>query len=425
MSRGRVGLAMLIGGLAVISAGAQELDTHTAQLRLLSHRAAQADAYRKLSAAIRGLRINADTCVGDFVAESGAIRASMDDFICSVRLGPARFFQDDLCEVPAEVTVEKVIERLQAIHARDYKGDRIKASDFEQMSRQIERKVIKVAGMGAPREDLPPELPAGVEKVIIASPEDPPIVPLPGMWRAIGPQPCLMAIDTAKLDARRQLLERIKGLRINPNTTVRDFAVESDQITAQGQGILGEAQVVSQYMHANEPIVEVTVEVPLEAVVTTIKALHSRAIRGDDIKEADIEAAVKSLKTTTFKATGFGIPPAKFLTKYNESLKPELQIPAWAIESIRAEGSCAIKADATAQDKLKAARCAELDAQRNLREHLLGLQIPSGTSVKELAAQHDEIRAHLDAQVVEAVPPAKARPSPYPCPAQLLKRLCA
>ncbi len=403
MKKVRGGLVMLVAGLVAVSAWAQEVDTYTAQMRLLSQRAAQADAYRKLAEVIKGLQINSDTYVRDFVAESDTIRAGMDEFIRGVRLGPARFFAGDLCEVPAEVTVEKVIETLKATHTREYKGDRIKASDFEQMNKRIDKRVIKVVGTGAPREDLPPDLPAGVEDAIVKLPPEPPITPLPELWKSIGPQACLMAVRAAELDAKRQLLERIKGLRINSNTIVRDFVAESDQITARAEGTIVGAQTVSQYMHANEPIVEVTVEVPLESVVTTIKSLHSRAIRGDDIKGTDIESVVKSIKTTTFKATGMGIPPAKYLNKYNASAKPEQQIPPWAMEPLRMEGACALGPGATAQDKLKAARCAELDAKRKLGEHLQGLRIVSSTSVKDFLAKHDEIRAQMDAHVVGAV----------------------
>lgn len=77
-----------------------QVDTADAKKKLLSKRAAEADAYRKLAECIKGLEINSTTYVKDFVAESDEIRTSMDDFIRGVRLGEAKWHSDMSCEVP-------------------------------------------------------------------------------------------------------------------------------------------------------------------------------------------------------------------------------------------------------------------------------------------------------------------------------------
>jgi len=391
--------AMIVAAGFAVPVLAQDVDT--AQKKLLSQRAAQADAYRKLAEAIRGLQITSDTYVKDFVAESDTIRADMDTFIRGVRLGKPKFFEDLSCEVPAEVTVAKVVETLKEIHTRDYKGDRIKGTDIEQMNQRIEKKVITVVGMGAPRPDLPPGLPEGVEGVI-GTPPKLPEPAIPDLWKKIGTQGRLMAIRAAEIDAKRQLLERIKGLRITSDTIVRDFVAESDQITAQAMGTLVGAQAVRTYLHYDEPIAEVTVEMPIEWVVTTIKELHTRAIRGDNIKGTDIEEITRNIKTKTFQATGMGIPPKKYIESYNAQAGPKQQIPPWATNPIRMEGSGVAPADkaGTAQGKLMAARAAELDAKRKLGEHIQGLQISSQTKVKDFVTEHDEIRTQMDAILV-------------------------
>ncbi|HSW44447.1 MAG TPA: hypothetical protein VLM89_02640 [Phycisphaerae bacterium] len=399
----RMMVVMLAAGVALPGL-AQDVDT--AQKKLLSQRAAQADAYRKLAEAIKGLQITSDTYVKDFVAESDSIRASMDEFIRGVRLGPPKFFEDLSCEVPAEVTVAKVIETLKSIHTREYKGDRVKGTDIEQMNQRIDKKIIKVVGMGAPRPDLPPDLPAGVEGVIEKAPPSLPEPPIPELWRRMPAQARMMAIRAAEIDAKRQLLERIKGLRITSDTIVRDFVAESDQITAQAQGTVVGAQTVRTYLHHDEPIAEVTVEVPLESVITTIKELHTRSIRGDDIKGTDIQEVVSRIQTKTFQATGMGIPPKKYLEVYNTKVtSPQQQIPPWAMSPIRMEGSAVVPPDkaGTAQGKLMAARGAELDAKRKLGEHIRGLEISSKTTVKDFVAEHDEIRSQMDAFLVGAV----------------------
>ncbi len=394
-----VGIAMLALGLPATA----QVNTADAQRKLLSKRAAEADAYRKLAECVKGLQITSDTYVKDFVAESDDIRAAMDDFIRGIRLGPPTWYADGSCEVPAEVTVEKVIETLRQIHTRFYKGNRIKGSDFNDIQRRVETRVIKVVGMGAPREDLPPNLPAGVAEQLKAPPP-PPQPPIPELWRRMGPRARFSAIRAAELDAKRQLLERIRGLRINSQTVVRDFVMQNDSITAQAQGLVIGATIVRTYLHDDEPIAEVTVEVPTESVVEIVKQLHSRSIHGDDIKGTDVTEITKSIASKTFQATGMGIPKQEYL----QALGPQPgqpPMPAWAMQTLTATGSGLPPEGkaGTAQGKLLAARAAELDARRKLVEHAYGLSIRSDTTVRDLVARHDEIRTHIDAVLVGAV----------------------
>ncbi|MDD5711715.1 MAG: hypothetical protein PHY31_03030 [Smithellaceae bacterium] len=71
-----------------------------------------------------------------------------------------------------------------------------------------------------------------------------------------------MALRAAKVDAYRNLLEVTKGVRVDSQTTVKDFVTESDVINTQIDGIVKGAQVMKQdYM--SDGTVEVTVRMPL------------------------------------------------------------------------------------------------------------------------------------------------------------------
>jgi hypothetical protein len=71
-----------------------------------------------------------------------------------------------------------------------------------------------------------------------------------------------MALRAAKVDAYRNLLEITKGVRVDSATTVKDFAVESDVINTQVEGLVKGAVVVDpQYM--SDGTVEVRVRMPL------------------------------------------------------------------------------------------------------------------------------------------------------------------
>jgi hypothetical protein len=81
--------------------------------------------------------------------------------------------------------------------------------------------------------------------------------------RYIGtPQARPNALRAAQVDAYRNLLEVINGVRVDSTTTIRDFTVESDVINTQVQGVVKGAKVMNQeYM--SDGTVEVTVRMPL------------------------------------------------------------------------------------------------------------------------------------------------------------------
>lgn len=388
---------LLVAGLG--PAGAQEVSVE--QNKLLARRSAEADAYRKLAEAVYGLQINSRTFVKDFVTESDEIRGEVDTLVKGVRLGTPIWYEDGSCEVPAEVTVAKVVEVLRSAHDRYYKGEDVKTADFETLSRRIDRQVIKVVGMGAPRPDLPPDLPAGAAELLSPAPApEAGRAPIPDIWRALPPQARLLAIQAARMDASRRLAERIIGLRLTARTQVRDFVTESDVITTEVTGKI-HPQDVSTYLHHDELIAEVTQKLPTEQVITTIRELHSRHYKGDDVKGHDIEELVKTVVKREFEATGMGVPPPEFLKRHAETARIEL--PDWATGKLEAEGEATDPAIDTPQGRLLAARAAEVVAKRNLAERIAGLTLRSETRVRDFLTEHDEIAVLVDAVVVDAV----------------------
>jgi hypothetical protein len=370
------------------------------QNKLLAKRAAEADAYRKLTETVYGLQINSTTFVKDFVTESDDIRTAVDAFIRGIRLGTPTWYEDGSCEVEAEVTVAKVIETLRSAHQRHYRGSSVKTSDFESITRRIEKDIIRAVGMGAPRPDLPPDLPEVALELLPPAPAAPPRPPIPDIWMKIGPQARLMALRAARADAMRQLAERIKGLRLTSTTQVRDFVTESDIITTEMQTTLVGAREVRQYLHDDELIAEVTMSVPTQQVITTIKRLHSRHYRGDDIRGHDIEDIVKRVIKKDFEATGMGVPPAQYIVRYEEVAQVEL--PSWVTSPVRAEGQGTSPNFETAQGRLMAARAAEVDAKRRLAEQIRGLTLTGSTLVRDFVTEHDEISTYVDAVIVNS-----------------------
>jgi hypothetical protein len=81
--------------------------------------------------------------------------------------------------------------------------------------------------------------------------------------RYIGtPQARPNALRAAQVDAYRNLLEVINGVRVDSITTIRDFTVESDVINTQVQGIVKGARTMKQE-YLSDGTVEVTVRMPM------------------------------------------------------------------------------------------------------------------------------------------------------------------
>lgn len=392
----RLGAGFCLGLLAVAANG-QGISPE--QNKLVAKRAAEVDAYRKLAETVYGLQINARTYVKDFVAESDEIRTNVDTFVKGIRLGDPVWYDDGACEVPAEVTVAKVVEILRESYDRYYDGDDVSVTDIQSITQRVQKQVIKAVGLGAPRADLPPMSPA-IAEVLHITPPPPGSRPSIGpVWRNLGTphgiQARGMAARAARLDAIRRLAERIYGLRLTSRTLVVDFVAQSDEITTDLSVDMPTAgEEVSTYYHYDELIAEVTVRMPMEQVIETIKTLHSRHYKGDDVRGHDIEKAARRVIKSDFVATGLGCPPAKYVERLVE--RTQVEMPAWTYEPITETGSATHPEFSTPQGRLMAARAAEVDAKRRLAERVFGFTIHGSTTVRDFVAEHDYVETVLE-----------------------------
>ena len=70
----------------------------------------------------------------------------------------------------------------------------------------------------------------------------------------------LMAERAALSDARRNLVEVLKGVRVDSETTVENYMVKSDQIRLSAEGFIqGSAEIKDQRKYLSDGAIEVTV----------------------------------------------------------------------------------------------------------------------------------------------------------------------
>ena len=395
--RGRrwLGAAVLVAVCAGWALAGVQL---TPQQKLLAMRAAQVDALRKLAEQVYGLRIDAQTLVRDFVAESDVIKTEVKAFLRGARqVGEPRWYADGACDVDYEMTLETIITNLKRIADGRVQRGRFEGRVFEQITQHTKQTTIRVTGSGAPRtevdygEDLGEGLATGVYR------ERMQVRQVPAGWENVTAQGRLMAMRAAQADAYRQIAERVLGLRIDSQTLVRDFVAESDEILTQVKGFIYGIEVTGQRFMSDQ-VAECDCQLTLETVITNLKRIADGRVRKGRFEGRVFEQITQHTEQKVIKATGRGVAPARFILG-STSAVGTTEPPPWSGEVVKATGSAAVDqamlAQNAAQAWLNAERAAELDARRKIAEQVDGLKIDATTLVKDFVALHDEIRSDM------------------------------
>jgi len=374
-------------------------EKYAAQNKLLAMRAARVDAMRKLAERINGLVITSDTTVKDFVATSDIIQSSMMSWLRGMKeVGEPIYTPDGICQVTLEVTVQEVVVELQRLCRQYYKGNKYAVADFEKITVNTTEKTIRETGSGAPRPEFDPR---GQFAPPTAGGQDIMSSNAWAYWTAhCTGQGRLMAERAARLDAYRKLGERINGLIITSDTTVKDFVATDDRIQTAMQTFLRGAKEVGKRYHENELIVEVELQVTVQELIATLEKFRKEYYQGNRVAVADIEKLSTRIEEKDIRETGMGVPPDQYLKDLGPDGTAALGVAQQAMKwppVATATGQAAIDTNNTnaAQAKLMAMRGAELDARRKLAEKLDGLMISSNTSVKDFVALNDVIQTSM------------------------------
>jgi hypothetical protein len=108
----------------------------------------------------------------------------------------------------------------------------------------------------------------------------------------------IMAKRAAELDAYRRLASRMLGIKIDGETTVRDMALENDQLVANLSHVLKGARPTAIAFNKDDGSCEVTMEIKTADVIRTTK----RTVKGDRVK-----TTIKDeIEEKSFSETGRG-----------------------------------------------------------------------------------------------------------------------
>jgi hypothetical protein len=237
--------------------------------RLKATRAAELDADRLLAERIYGLQVDAETTVADLAAKEDTIGSAVSaTLVGAVSTEAPEYLADGTVQVVRAVKIREVINTLNTA----VKGKILSDGSFETVSNKTKTNtetkdsVIDVMGNAA----------------------------LPGSEG----QQKIMAKRAAELDAYRRLAARMMGIKISGETTIRDMALENDELVAGLSHVLKGAATTGIKFNKDDGSCEVTMAIKTADVLRTTK----RIVKGEKVTTTIKD----SIEEKTFSETGRG-----------------------------------------------------------------------------------------------------------------------
>lgn len=187
---------------------------------------------------------------------------------------------------------------------------------------------------------------------------------LPPIWQKATPQQRLNALRVAELDSLRLLAERVYGVQLNEDSSVRDLAKLDETVKGSLQQVMRGVTTKEGPTYYPDGRVEVVRAVKLSKVIQAVRDSYKTS-QGKEIKLShDVEVREES-------------------------------------EVIDALGNAALPGS-DGHKKILAKRAAEMDGYKKLAERSLGVKVSSDTTVKNFVVASDDIKAALAALLKSA-----------------------
>jgi hypothetical protein len=95
--------------IRVTGFGVEPANGSAAQRKLMAKRAAQVDAYRNLTEQIKGVKLDAETTVENFMTKDDVIRTNVNTFIRGAKVVAVRYQEDGTCEVDIALALDGLV----------------------------------------------------------------------------------------------------------------------------------------------------------------------------------------------------------------------------------------------------------------------------------------------------------------------------
>lgn len=243
------------------------------QARLSAERVAREQAYRSLIERIYGLPINSTTTVHDLILADDGIKTSISRSIVGVaEVKPTSYFDDGRLELDCAVAIASVKETLKReVEKKSIAGITLTEKDWSDFEYKTTPKILIETGTGALSNS------EGYQRIL--------------------------ARRSAELDGYRLLAERMLGVQVTSESSVKNFVLESDYIRSRVAGVLKGAKKKAVRYVTDDNTCEVDMEVNLVNVFEVIKSYSAK--KDGKVSSNRIEISERT-EPMTFSATGKG-----------------------------------------------------------------------------------------------------------------------
>lgn len=234
--------------------------SNEAQAKLMAKRAAVIDAQRNLIEKIYGIQVDSGTRVKDFIAKDDQISGKVKGFIKNAEIISESYSKDGVYKVTIRIDLESL--------------RKLMGKKFKYKTRFIEAVGRGAAGSGGKSDSSSKKKKPWYSKIIEAKGHG----TIPNDTSISKEQKLLMAERAAKLDAYRNLIEAIKGVHVDAQTTVEKFMLEDDTIMTQIQAFVQGAEVVGRKRLKENGKYKDTYEVVLKIDLKRLKEIIKQKI---------------------------------------------------------------------------------------------------------------------------------------------------
>ncbi len=239
-----------------------------------AERVARADAMRKMIEKLYGVKVSADQTVYDMIRENSNVKAEMDHILTGMREKEWHYYPEGICQVELEITWKEVLKKIKKTVSANCDGCEAYLEKSVKITEETSSKKIVVWGSGAI---------AGTEGVQE-----------------------IQALRAAEIDAYKKMAQRILGVKINSETTVKDMVVKSDKIRNCVEGVIKGATL---YDYTFEPR-RVTVKCRVKMKKLVVDLSESLSAEKDTYGVVTYDAVMDfkaKTKVDEFIETGVGL----------------------------------------------------------------------------------------------------------------------
>jgi len=375
--------------------------------RIWAHRAARAEAIRKLIEQIKAMPLAGKARVGDFLAASPALEAALTGHLVGLPdAEPAEYAEGGACRVSLAIRVAEVAAALKHVRERFYRAEPFKDEDFGAIVGEGPDVLRQVGRSGPPPGLLEvPLIPYGAGRDYFARVG----APARKYWTEhvtnLGRRG---AEEAALADATRRLAERVKDIPVGGQTRLADFVARwagQSQIDP-GQFLRG-MRVLGARHYGDALVVEMDVEISLRTVYAALKNRLHQLPRIPPEQVRQVEQLIVSA-AGSIRQTGMGCPPVGQLRKLDPAALATLAMaaspPKWLDESLRRTGEAKIENANEPGSRQQAVLAAERDARMALAAAVAELKVTEALSVGQLARKDSALARNVLAWLHSARP---------------------